>query len=117
FYLTAAEREGVLAQPRGDAPLAPRDRLAVLLWALKEAAFKAIQPPRGLGLLDVEVDLPGAWDAPRGRATVRYRRAAAERYVALGAGPIHAGWRRPEPDLVVAWVLVQDAPLPAADLG
>ena len=46
---------------RGErAPLGPskgpaRDRAAVLLWSIKEAAWKTLRPHRGVGLVDFEV--------------------------------------------------------------
>jgi phosphopantetheinyl transferase (holo-ACP synthase) len=62
FYLHPPERSWVLELPGNavdppppDAAPSPRDLAAIVLWALKEAAFKALQPPRGTGLLDVEV--------------------------------------------------------------
>lgn len=115
FFLSEAEQARVLAQPRPDPQVAgPRDRLAILHWTLKEAAFKALQLPRGLGLLEVELELPPTWEATEGRASVRYRRAAAERYAALGGQEVCAGWTSPAPDLIAAWVVVRGASLPPA---
>ncbi len=111
FYLRPHERAGVLALapgPGGDA-WGPRDEAAVVVWALKEAAFKALAPARGHGLFDVEVALegrPGAaptgWGAARGRARVVYVDRMAARAQALGVAAVDAGWRRAG-DLVLAW--------------
>lgn len=106
FYLHPDEREPVLALAPG-----PRDRLAILLWALKEAAFKALVPPRGLGLLDVHLAVPSGWDAPQGSCQVAFREGLAERARELGGGEVCAEWRY-EGDLVLAWVLVLGARLP-----
>lgn len=104
FYLTPEEREPVLALEGGAADRAgPRDDLAIVLWAVKEAAFKALRPPRGMGLLDVRVDDPQA-SAPR----VRYTGGLLARAEALGARDVRAGWTR-HGDVVVAWVEVVGA--------
>ena len=113
FYLRPEERARVLALapgPGGDA-WGPRDEAAVVVWALKEAAFKALAPARGHGLLDVEVALEGllgaapgasAWGAARGRARVVYVDRMAVRARALGVAAVDAGWRRAG-NLVLAW--------------
>lgn len=108
FYLTADERAPVMALPggAGEEP-GPRDDLAVRLWAVKEAAFKALRPPRGMGLLDVRatVDDDGA-------ARVSYAGRLEERARALGVRELRAGWTRIEDDVIVAWVQAVDARAP-----
>ncbi len=118
FYLHEDERAPVLALPGGadprqdpEGPPGPRDVAAVVVWALKEAAFKALQPPRGTGLLDVGLTLEAPYDAAEGRAQVRYLGSAQERAALLGVSAVSAGWRR-EGDLVVAWTIAHDARLP-----
>jgi len=104
FYLHPEERAWVDPLEPGDDAPGPRDVAAVVLWSLKEAAFKALQPPRGLGLLDVALVLSDPWDAPSGRAEVTYRGGLAERAAAHGVGAVRAGWRREPDDLCLAWV-------------
>lgn len=112
FYLHPQERAWVEPLPAGSGDVAgPRDVAAIVVWAIKEAAFKVLAPPRGTGLLDVEVELEDPFDAPEGRARIAYREGAATRAAALGAGALHAGWRR-DGDLVLAWVLAAEARLP-----
>lgn len=118
FFLHPEEREPVLALPGGadpaaepDGPPGPRDVAAVVAWALKEAAFKALQPPRGTGLLDVALSLEAPHEAPLGAARVTYRGQAAARAAALGVRAVRAGWRR-EGDIVIAWTLAEGARLP-----
>src|SRR5205823_1303514 len=48
FYLDERER-APLAALAGSA----RDELAVVLWAIKEAAWKTLRPGRGVGLIDL----------------------------------------------------------------
>lgn len=105
FYLTPEEREPLLALPGavGDTP-GPRDDLAVRLWAVKEAAFKALRPPRGMGLLDVRAEVDD-----HGAARVSYAGRLEERARALGVREVHAGWTRVEGDVIVAWVRAVDA--------
>jgi phosphopantetheinyl transferase len=50
FYLDPREREQ-LAGLGGE----ERDAAAVVLWSLKEAAWKTLRPHRGVGLLDFEL--------------------------------------------------------------
>lgn len=99
FYLSPEERERVLALAPGrdDAP-GPRDDLAIRLWAVKEAAFKALQPPRGMGLLDVRAEVD-----EDGRAAARYVGKLEERAAALGVREVRAAWER-RGDLILAWV-------------
>lgn len=112
FYLDPEERAPVLALPAGQGEVAgPRDALGVLLWALKEAAFKALVPPRGVGLLDVKVELSSPWDGPRGLARVSYRGPCAELAARLGVSAVRAEWRRQD-DLVLAWVEAVGGTLP-----
>lgn len=112
FYLHPDEREWLAQFAPGDGERAgARDQAAVVSWALKEAAFKALQPPRGTGLLDVklsEVDDPGLG---HGRARVHYANAAAPRAAALGVEAIEAGWVQ-RGELVLAWVVARGARLP-----
>lgn len=104
FYLTPEERHGVLALPAGsDDAAGPRDDLAVRLWAIKEAAFKALRPPRGMGLLDVRAAVD-----EEGGAQVSYAGRLLERAQALGARDVRARWTR-QGDLCVAWVEVVGA--------
>jgi phosphopantetheinyl transferase (holo-ACP synthase) len=123
FYLHPAERAWVEALPHADgpapggAPAWPRDVAAVLLWTLKEAAFKTLQPPRGQGLLDVGVELVDPWESPRGQARVELRgqaRALSER---LGVRSMEARWQR-HGELYLAWVVAWGATLaaPSANL-
>lgn len=112
FYLHPEEREWLAAFPAGSGGEAgPRDRAAVVSWALKEAAFKALQPPRGTGLLDVGLSLCGDPGLAEGRAEVRYLNAAAPRADALGVESVEAGWIL-RGDLVLAWVIARGARLP-----
>lgn len=123
FYLHEEERDWVKKLPLAESTHdpdsskrepGPRDVAAIVLWALKEAAFKAIQPPRGTGLLDVEVSLESTHDAALGRARVGYRGAAKARAADLNVSRISAGWER-EGDLVLAWVEARGGFLPDAD--
>ncbi len=125
FYLSPEEREWVATfegsadpqLPAGetsrrfdrDGPPSPRDRAAVVLWALKEAAFKALRPPRGLGLLDVSVALEGSLEAGGGAARIGWRGGLVGRAAALGATGVEAGWALDGGDLAVAWVRVRGA--------
>lgn len=113
FYLDPEERAPVLALPAGQGEVAgPRDDLGVLLWALKEAAFKALVPPRGVGLLDVKVELASPWEAARGLARVDYRGPCAALAARLGVRAVRGEWCRLD-DLVLAWVeAVGGRPLP-----
>jgi phosphopantetheinyl transferase (holo-ACP synthase) len=118
FYLHEDERSWVRAlpgsevdPPPAEGPWTPRDLAAIVLWALKEAAFKALQPPRGTGLLDVAVELETPYDAERGVARVRYLGQAEERARRLGLSGVEAGWLWEDP-FVLAWVLARDARLP-----
>lgn len=115
FYLSPEEREWVATfegssepQPDRDGPPSPRDRAAVVLWALKEAAFKALRPPRGLGLLDVSVALEGPLEASGGVARIGWRGGLVGRAAALGATGVEAGWAVQD-DLALAWVQVRGA--------
>lgn len=115
FYLSPEEREWVATfegssepQPDRDGPPSPRDRAAVVLWALKEAAFKALRPPRGLGLLDVSVALEGPLEAGGGAARIGWRGGLVGRAAALGATGVEAGWAVQD-DLALAWVQVRGA--------
>ncbi|MCO5166910.1 MAG: 4'-phosphopantetheinyl transferase superfamily protein [Planctomycetes bacterium] len=104
FYLSPEERAGVLAlAPGADDEAGPRDDLAVRLWAVKEAAFKALRPPRGMGLLDVRAEVDDV-----GGARVAYTGRLLERAQALGAREVRAGWLR-RGDVCVAWVQAVDA--------
>lgn len=125
FYLSPEEREWVAtfegsSEPRlpggepgrpfdRDGPPSPRDRAAVVLWALKEAAFKALRPPRGMGLLDVSVALEGPLEAGGGGARIGWRGGLAGRATALGATGVEAGWALAGGDLALAWVRVRGA--------
>lgn len=116
FYLSPEEREWVATfegsqepQPDRDGPASPRDRAAVVLWALKEAAFKALRPPRGMGLLDVSVTLEGRLTEGGGAARVGWRGGLVGRAAALGATGVEAGWALEGDDLAVAWVRVRGA--------
>jgi phosphopantetheinyl transferase (holo-ACP synthase) len=118
FYLHPEEREWVLELPGSDvdpppkgADPTPRDQAAIVLWSLKEAAFKALQPPRGTGLLDVAVELEDPFDAPQGRARITYRGTAVERASQLGATSVEAGWTQSD-GLVLAWTVALGARLP-----
>lgn len=107
FYLHPHERAWLEAlDPGRPKEVAPRDVAAIVCWALKEAAFKALQPPRGTGLLDVELEPTGDLTAARGAARIRYRGSAAERARQLGVGEVRGGWST-QGDLVTAWA---DAP-------
>lgn len=110
FYLHPEERAWLEALPGSEAGAGPRDEAAIVCWALKEAAFKALQPPRGTGLLDVALELEDPL-AGSGRAAVRYLNAAAPRAAALGVAEIEAGWER-SGDFVLAWVYAKGAHLP-----
>lgn len=112
FYLHPHERAWLEALDAGQPKeVAPRDVAAIVCWALKEAAFKALQPPRGTGLLDVELEPAGDLTALSGAATIRYRGAAAERAARLGVGEVRGGWST-EGDLVTAWADAPGATLP-----
>lgn len=109
FYLTPEERAPLLALAggQGDEP-GPRDDLAVRLWAIKEAAFKALRPPRGMGLLDVRAEARGD-----GAARVSFAGRLEERARALGVREARAGWARVEDAVILAWVQAVGASLPA----
>ena len=112
FYLHPDERDPVLALPPGEGETpGPRDRLSVLLWALKEAAFKALTPPRGVGLLDVHLTLLDPFQAATGRAAVAWRGPCATRAAALGVREVRAGWAL-HGELVLAWVEALQGRLP-----
>lgn len=105
FYLTPDERAPLLALPGGTGgEPGPRDDLAVRLWAVKEAAFKALRPPRGMGLLDVRAAV-----GDEGEARVSYAGGLDERARALGVRDLRAGWTRVDGDVIVAWVHAVDA--------
>lgn len=110
FYLHPEERAWLEALPGSEAGAGPRDQAAIVCWALKEAAFKALQPPRGTGLLDVGLELDDPL-AERGQAAVRYLNAAAPRAHELGVEAVDAGWQR-SGEFVMAWVLAKGARLP-----
>ncbi len=116
FYLSPEEREWVATfegpespRPDRDGPPSPRDRAAVVLWALKEAAFKALRPPRGMGLLDVSVTVEGRLEGGGGAARIGWRGGLVGRAAALGATGVEAGWALEGHDLAVAWVQVRGA--------
>ena len=111
FYLHPEERAWLEALPGGESGAGPRDLAAIICWALKEAAFKALQPPRGTGLLDVGLELDDPL-AERGQAAVRYLNAAAPRAEELGVATIEAGWQR-SGEFVLAWVYAKGARLPS----
>lgn len=119
FYLHPPERGWIEELPLGsdrdpsdpDRPPGPRDVAAIVMWALKEAAFKALQPPRGTGLLDVAVELGDPFDAPRGTARVTYRGQADERADRLGVREVRGGWTR-DGEFVLAWTHAVGARLP-----
>jgi phosphopantetheinyl transferase (holo-ACP synthase) len=118
FYLHPEERGWVLELPGFDvdpppqnADPTPRDRAAIVLWALKEAAFKALQPERGTGLLDVAVTLDDPYDAAKGTAQITYLGKAEARAELLGVSEVTAGWTQ-EGDLVLAWAAALGARLP-----
>jgi len=114
FYLHPEERAPLEGLPGGEGEEpGPRDLASIVLWSLKEAAFKALVPPRGTGLLDLEVELLDSFDALTGDARVRTLEGAAARAGLLGVEALHAGWRR-EGDLVLAWALAAGARLPDA---
>jgi phosphopantetheinyl transferase (holo-ACP synthase) len=105
FYLHSEERawlDGLEGAEKGQPPRA-RDVAAIVLWALKEAAFKALRPPRGTGLLDVSVQEVSEFAAPKGGARLAYRDGAFDRARGLGVHEVRAGWRR-DGDLILAWV-------------
>lgn len=117
FYLHPEERERVLELPGCAADPPPpgerwseRDLLAILYWSLKEAAFKALRPPRGHGLLDIGVRLSGSHRAEEGAAEIVYRDRAAARAEALGVREVRAGWRR-DGDWILAWALARGGTL------
>lgn len=108
FYLAPEERAPVLALPPGhDDAAGPRDDLAVRLWAVKEAAFKALRPPRGMGLLDVRATVDD-----EGGARVAYAGGLERRARALGVREVRAGWTRLADGVIVAWVHAVDATSP-----
>ncbi len=72
FYLEPREREPLLAL-RGE----ERDRAAVVLWSLKEAAWKTLRPHRGIALLDFELAPLDAL-GERGETTATPRQGALE---------------------------------------
>ena len=113
FYMDPTERARVEAlDPTPDArSYSPRDEAAIVVWALKEAAFKALLPPRGTGLLDVALELEDPAHAQRGRARVSFRGGLEARAAEVGAGRVEAGWEH-RGDLVLAWVHVSAAALP-----
>lgn len=112
FYLHPEERAPVLALGAGEGERpGPRDRLSVLLWALKEAAFKALLPPRGVGLLDVRVTLLDSWEAGAGAARIEWRGPCAERAAALGVREVRAAWQLGD-ELALAWVEARGGRLP-----
>ncbi|MGE0712454.1 MAG: 4'-phosphopantetheinyl transferase superfamily protein [Planctomycetota bacterium] len=114
FYLHEPEREWLAALAPSEGERAgPRDVAAVVLWALKEAAFKTIQPPRGTGLLDVVVRAAPNLLAPTGTAELGFRERGLERARELGVTGLRAGWRAVGEDLVVAWVEAEGGALPA----
>jgi 4'-phosphopantetheinyl transferase EntD len=96
FYLDADER-APLAALEGPA----RDRAAVLLWSLKEAAWKTLRPHRGVGLVDFEV-LGVELAANAGSVRVTPRKAGVELARERGVVALEARWRI-EGDLVFAW--------------
>ena len=109
FYLHPSERAWVLDlpghevdPPPADAEPSPRDHAAIVLWCLKEAAFKALRPPRGTGLYDVRVELDDPYDSAEGRAQVTYLGKAAELADALGVEGVDAGWEFSD-GFVLAW--------------
>lgn len=118
FYLDEAERAWVASHagpdedPPQDGPPSARDRASIALWALKEAAFKALQPPRGTGLLGVRAALLGPLEAQGGLAEVRYVGDFDGRARDLGVVAVQAAWREVAPDLLLAWVLLDGARLP-----
>jgi 4'-phosphopantetheinyl transferase EntD len=96
FYLGAGERERLAALAGGE-----RDAAAVVLWSLKEAAWKALRPSRGVALLDLEL---GELDlrARKGELAVTPRGAAL-----VGLGPrgftrMQAAFVRQD-DFVYSW--------------
>ena len=102
FYLSAEEQ---LLARCFDAP-AERDRAAVVLWALKEAAWKALRPARGAALIHVALALDAPAAAGRGTASARYSGPAAERARALGVTPeARAEWAI-EDGIAFAWAWV-----------
>lgn len=111
FYLHPEERAWLEQFPPGSDQAGPRDLAAIVCWALKEAAFKALQPPRGTGLLDVALTLEGDPLAERGEAQIRYLNAAAPRATALGVTQIEARWER-SGEFVLAWVYAHGGKLP-----
>ncbi|MEZ6187137.1 MAG: 4'-phosphopantetheinyl transferase superfamily protein [Planctomycetota bacterium] len=112
LFLHPNEASRIRAEAPGEGGVGPRDRLAVLAWALKEAGFKALHLPPGLGLLQVELELPAAWSAATGAARLGYRGEAAAQHRRLGGGPVAAGWRWLDDARVLAWVTVAGATLP-----
>jgi phosphopantetheinyl transferase (holo-ACP synthase) len=113
FYLHPPEREWVMAlqgheqdPPPKAAPPSPRDHAAIVMWALKEAAFKALRPARGTGLYDLAVELLAPYDAAEGRAAVTCQGKAADRAQALGVEVVEAGWTYAD-RFVLAWAFAK----------
>jgi phosphopantetheinyl transferase (holo-ACP synthase) len=103
FYMSDEERDRYVSSRL---PGCLRDEAAVVLWALKEAAWKALRPGRGAGLLDVFLSLESPTGSREGSARVRFSGPLRERARQEGVAPAGlAAWRR-EGDLVVAWALV-----------
>lgn len=113
FYLDPEERAQVeaLESEPGAAGYSLRDEAAIVCWSLKEAAFKALLPPRGTGLRDVSLRLEVPASAPRGGARIGYLGGLEERAQQAGVREVRAGWEHRGP-LVVAWVWLDAPALP-----
>jgi 4'-phosphopantetheinyl transferase EntD len=96
FYLDERERAPLLALDG-----AARDAAAVVLWSLKEAAWKTLRPPRGVGIIDFEIVVPDL-TAPKSEANVSLRGAALEHARKLGVSRVRATYRR-DAEFVYAW--------------
>jgi hypothetical protein len=96
FYLDEKERVPLLALAGAE-----RDAAAIVLWALKEATWKTLRPPRGIGIIDFELTVADL-RASSGEASVGLRRGALDLARERKATTLRA-WFRREGDLVFAW--------------
>ncbi|MBI3723485.1 4-phosphopantetheinyl transferase family protein [bacterium] len=98
FYLDERERAPVLALAG-----AARDHAAVVLWSLKEAAWKTLCPGRGVSLIDFEVSLDDL-SRTEGSARVAARGEALALLRERRVSSIEASFRR-DADVVYSWAL------------